>query len=73
MAGRGPRSKDLPSSPGPTTSNLAGPERLRSLLRQIFAAAGGDRDDWNSYDRVVVERRRAAVITRPDRIYSKAR
>jgi hypothetical protein len=34
------------------------------LVREIFAAAGGDRDDWDSYDRVMVEQRRADYQTR---------
>jgi hypothetical protein len=41
------------------TAELAGPddpmagvdaERLRLLLREIFAAAGGTHDDWDTYD-----------------------
>jgi PPOX class probable F420-dependent enzyme len=45
-------------------------DRLRLLLRAIFAAAGGDHDDWVEYDRVMAEQRRAAVLISPDRIYS---
>src|SRR6202521_4238946 len=46
------------------------PEGLRLLLRGIFTAAGGEHDDWNEYDRVMAEQRRAAVLIRPDRVYS---
>jgi PPOX class probable F420-dependent enzyme len=43
-------------------------ERLRLLLRQVFQAAGGTHDDYDEYDRVMVEDRRAAVFVAPDRI-----
>lgn len=45
-------------------------ERLRTLLREIFAAAGGTHDDWSAYDRAMVEERRTAVLITPSRIYS---
>jgi PPOX class probable F420-dependent enzyme len=60
-------------------AELAGPddsqpwldaEGLRLLLRAIFVAAGGEHDDWDEYDRVMAEQRRAAVLIRPDRVYS---
>lgn len=44
-------------------------ERLRLLLRDIFAAAGGDHDDWQEYDRVMTREQRAAVLVAPDRVY----
>jgi PPOX class probable F420-dependent enzyme len=59
--------------------DLAGPddplggleaERIRLLLREIFAAAGGTHDDWETYDRVMAQERRAAVLVRPERVYS---
>jgi hypothetical protein len=43
-------------------------ERLRLLLRDIFSAAGGEHDDWDTYDRAMAEERRAAVLVRPDRV-----
>ncbi len=43
-------------------------EDLRQLRRVIFAAAGGEHDNWDEYDRVMAEERRAAVLIRPDRI-----
>jgi PPOX class probable F420-dependent enzyme len=61
------------------TASLIGPddpvdgvdaERLRLLLREIFAAAGGTHDDWDEYDRVMAEQRRTAVLVEPTRIYS---
>jgi PPOX class probable F420-dependent enzyme len=53
---------------------LAGfdPSRLPGLLRDVFAAAGGTHDDWPTYDRVMAEERRAAVLITPDRVYSSA-
>ena len=45
-------------------------EGLRQLRRDIFAAAGGEHDNWDEYDRVMAEERRAAVLITPDRIYS---
>ena len=44
-------------------------ERLRVLLRDIFAAAGGSHDDWDEYDRVMASERRVAVLVDPERIY----
>ncbi|MUM18912.1 pyridoxamine 5'-phosphate oxidase [Mycobacterium sp. CBMA 623] len=45
-------------------------EALRLLLRTIFQAAGGTHDDWDTYDRVMAEERRAAVFITPRRVYS---
>jgi PPOX class probable F420-dependent enzyme len=43
--------------------------RLPALLREVFTAAGGTHDDWEGYDRVMREQRRAAVFVAPRRIY----
>ncbi len=45
-------------------------DRLRLLLREIFVAAGGTHDDWEEYDRVMVQQRRTAVLVRPTRVYA---
>ena len=45
-------------------------ERLRLLLREIFTAAGGTHDDFGTYDRVMREERRTAVLLHPDRVYA---
>jgi hypothetical protein len=45
-------------------------ERLRLLLREIFTAAGGTHDDFDTYDRVLREERRTAVFVHPDRVYA---
>lgn len=54
---------------GPDDSDIDA-ETLRVLLRNIFQAAGGTHDDWDTYDRVMREERRAAVLITPTRIYS---
>jgi PPOX class probable F420-dependent enzyme len=43
-------------------------ERLRLLLREVFQAAGGRHDDYDEYDRVMRDERRAAVFVEPARI-----
>jgi PPOX class probable F420-dependent enzyme len=62
-------------------AELAGPDdplpgfdaaRLPSLLRDVFAAAGGTHEDWPTYDRVMADERRAAVMLFPERVYSNA-
>jgi hypothetical protein len=44
-------------------------ERLRLLLREIFTAAGGTHDDFDTYDAVMSAERRTAVFVSPDRVY----
>ena len=55
-----------PDDPHPDVDD----ERLRLLLREIFTAAGGSHDDWDTYDRVMREERRVAVLVSPNRAYS---
>jgi PPOX class probable F420-dependent enzyme len=55
-----------PDDPHPEVDD----ERLRILLRDIFTAAGGTHDDWATYDRVMREQRRTAVLITPTRIYT---
>lgn len=55
-----------PDDPHPDVDD----ERLRLLLREIFTAAGGTHDDWPTYDRVMREERRTAVLISPNRIYT---
>jgi hypothetical protein len=45
-------------------------DRLRLLLREIFTAAGGTHEDFDTYDRVMREERRTAVFVHPDRLYA---
>jgi PPOX class probable F420-dependent enzyme len=58
------------------TAELAGPDDphpqvgdVPALLRAVFTAAGGTHDDWATYDRVMADERRTAVLVLPDRIY----
>lgn len=44
--------------------------QIPELLRDVFRSAGGTHDDWNEYDRVMAEQRRAAVLVHPRRMYS---
>jgi PPOX class probable F420-dependent enzyme len=64
------------------TAEVAGPEDphpdvapadLAALLRTVFMAAGGTHDDWPTYDRIMAEERRTAVLVRPERIYGVVR
>ena len=61
------------------TAELIGPddphqqidaERYRLLLRDVFTAAGGRHDDWDVYDKTMVEQGRVAVFVAVSRIYS---
>lgn len=44
------------------------PEEVPVLLRDVFMAAGGTHDDWATYDRVMRDERRAAVLVRVTRL-----
>jgi PPOX class probable F420-dependent enzyme len=55
-----------PDDPHPDVDS----ETLRLFLRDIFRAAGGSHDDWDTYDRVMADERRAAVLLAPDRTYT---
>src|SRR4029453_876433 len=55
-----------PDDPNPDIDD----ERRRLLLRDIFRAAGGTHDDWDTYDRVMADERRAAVLLSPRRTYA---
>lgn len=46
------------------------PTDVPALLRTVFRAAGGTHSDWEEFDRVMKEERRAAVLMHPHRIYS---
>jgi PPOX class probable F420-dependent enzyme len=56
--------------PDDAQSWLPDDDRLRLLLREVFAAAGGTHDDWDEYDRVMAAERRAVVLVAPTRVYS---
>jgi PPOX class probable F420-dependent enzyme len=50
--------------------NAPDAEALRLLLRDAFKGAGGTHDDWDEFDRVMRDERRAVVFITPDRVYS---
>ena len=64
VAVRGPVELAGPDDPLP---GLADPERLRLLLREVYAAAGGNHPDPAEYDRVMAEDRRVVVLLHPER------
>ncbi|HEV2369523.1 MAG TPA: hypothetical protein VGR90_06585 [Acidimicrobiales bacterium] len=45
-------------------------ERLRILLRDVFVAAGGTHEDWDTYDRTLADERSAAILVVPGRAYT---
>jgi PPOX class probable F420-dependent enzyme len=55
-----------PDNPRPDVDT----EALRLWLRDIFRSAGGTHDDWDTFDRVMAEERRAAVLLAPRRTYT---
>jgi hypothetical protein len=42
------------------------PGAVPGLLRDVFVGAGGTHDDWGTYDRVMAEERRLAVLVDPE-------
>ena len=58
-----------PDDPQPDVDS----ESLRLLLREIFRAAGGTHDDWDTYDQVMTNERRAAVLITPHASYGNTR
>jgi len=56
-----------PDDPQPWLTDA---DQLRLLLREVFTAAGGTHDDWDAYDQVIAEQRRAVVLVAPTRVYS---
>lgn len=47
-------------------------EGLRLLLRAVFEGAGGTHEDWETYDRVMREERRVAVLVEVTKVYGNA-
>ena len=43
-------------------------DEIRQLIRAVYQAAGGEHDDYDEFDRVMLDDRRAAVFVTPDRI-----
>jgi len=53
---------------GPDDTDVVAANAVPELLRVVFRAAGGTHDDWDEYDRVMAEDRRAAVLVTPERV-----
>ena len=66
VAAEGPVELIGPDDPAPGVDA----DGLRRLLREIFTAAGGSHDNWDTYDRVMAAERRAAALLTPARVYS---
>lgn len=45
------------------------PDQTRLLLRDIFTSAGGQHDDWDTYDQVMAEEGRTAMLITPETVY----
>ena len=54
------------------TDAAAGEAGLPAFLRAVFVAAGGTHDDWDEYDRVMVEEGRVAILVSPERVLGVA-
>jgi hypothetical protein len=69
IAVRGPVELAGPDDPLPGVIDgpSGGDDRLRLLLRDIYAAAGGSHPDLEEYDRVMADERRTAVLLTPER------
>ncbi len=56
---------------GPNDNELGlSSDNVRVLLRDIFMAAGGTHDDWDTYDQTMLDEARTAVLVTPSRIRS---
>lgn len=69
-AGAGRPSRGRPSSSAPTTRARRSTPRRFACCCGTSSHAGGTHDDWDTYDRVMAEERRAAVLITPRRVYT---
>jgi len=53
---------------GPDDEADMSADDIRLLVRGVYQAAGGEHDDYDEFDRVMLEDRRAAVFVTPNRI-----
>ena len=72
VAVTGPADLIGPADPSDPAERQLDADALRLLLREIFVAAGGTHDDFDEYDRAMVEGGRTAVLVSPDRIIGNA-
>ena len=45
---------------------------LRQTFREVYRSISGEHPNWDEYDRVMVEDKRAVVVVVPERIYGTA-
>ena len=68
VAVEGPARLEGPDDPGPPGSGRA----VSTVLRDVYKAAGGSRNDWDEFDRVMAAERRCALFVKAARIVSNA-
>jgi PPOX class probable F420-dependent enzyme len=56
---------------GPDDGDISA-EELRLLLRTVFTACGGTHDDWDAYDRAMLDEGRVAVLVTTRKVYGNA-
>ncbi len=62
-----------PNSPARTIGcPVSTPTTSRVCSGPIFTAAGGQHPDWDTYDRIMAEQSRVAVLINPTRVYTNA-
>ncbi len=61
-----------PNSPARTIGCPVSTPTTSRGLRAIFTAAGGQHPDWDTYDRIMAEQSRVAVLINPTRVYTNA-
>ena len=44
-------------------------DKLSDTLREVYDRISGEHPDWDEYDRVMVEERRAVVVVVPEHVY----
>ena len=44
-------------------------DKLSDALREVYRGISGEHPDWDEYDRVMLEERRAVVIVVPEHVY----
>lgn len=52
-------------------SDVLNADGIRLLLRAVYMAAGGDHEDYDEFDRVMLAERRTAILVTPERILGR--
>jgi Pyridoxamine 5'-phosphate oxidase len=64
VAVEGPARLEGPDDPAPAGTSRT----VAAVIRDVYKAAGGIHDDWDQFDRAMLEERRCAVFVKADRI-----